>query len=808
MGEALALFDNPHLHLEARLEDGSYSIRSAGGQGPGIENCRALLRARSCGGKPIERLFGSGGVEAAESPLADLHGSGRRLTLSGRRAVGGLRLSLEFRLYPQRPFLFLRLKAANESRETLLLDSFALLEAERRFGGAVRLAPAAGRAPEAPSFFKAGWHDWVYSGLRRGVERDVRTLLKPWVGRMLFDPALPIGRGRGDFWSEGWSVLSQGRRAVVAGYLTLADQFGQIHAVCRPEGSSLALIAPWDGVPLAPGEERGSEWGYLEFVDLPHPEPLGAYAQAVAREARPRQPSAAPALGWTHWYQFFKQISEERFLAAVEEISRLTEELPFRTVQLDDGYQPAWGDWDGTNMRFPRGLEPLAARIRQKGLTPGLWLAPFVIQPGSRLQRAHPDWLLHDGRGRPVRSGFFYSFFGYALDSSRPEVQEHLRRLGETLRNWGFAFFKADFCYAGALPGARHEPRLTRAQALRRGLEALRAGIGEKAFLLGCGCPFGPAIGLVNAMRIGPDTAPSWHPELWNLPWTKPLLRGERSVASLRNNLRHALVHSALHRRWWWNDPDCLLVRDFDTRLNEEEIRSALSLIGLSGGLPICSDDLQRLPADRRRLIALLAPVLSPGGRALDLLEREMPELYQVPVRTEWASWQLLLVANWSDRPRERTAALERLGLPAERPLHVFDFWRRRYRLHTGPRLELGRLAPHASRLLRLSPAEPAQPVPSLVGDTLHISQGLEIAGWQAQERKLRITLRDLGRRAEGELWLHVPAAGGGNGAPSASCGDRPCPVRSVGAELYAVEVRASGAMQIVVRSADNRAAR
>jgi hypothetical protein len=195
---------------------------------------------------------------------------------------------------------------------------------------------------------------------------------------------------------------------------------------------------------------------------------------------------------------------------------------------------------------------------------------------------------------------------------------------------------------------------------------------------------------------------------------------------------------------------------------------------------------------------------LSPGGQALDLLEREMPELYQVPLRTDWAGWQLLLAGNWSDRPRERSLELERLGLPAERPLHVFDFWERTYFRHTGPRIELGRLAPHASRLLRLSPAEPAQPTACLVGDTLHITQGLEIANWEAAERSARITLHDLGRKVEGELWLHLPGAERAGRMPEATCGGKSCPVRRVGPEVYAVEVQAQGSAVVEVRTRDS----
>jgi len=733
------------------------AVRRAGSALPVIGAAGASLRAHPEGGASFEIPLGTGGLAVEEQPLADAQGRGRRVTLGSREARRALRLRLVLRLYDERPFLLLRLEASNEGREPVLLDGFTLLR------GSVCLEPEGGRAA-ARGFFKAGWHDWVFTGLRRAGQRDVRSLLKPWSGKMHFDPELPIGWRRGEFWGSGWGILVGERQAVVAGFATQADQFGRVHARCRPP--TLELSAAADGVPLASGQTLASEWGYLQLLDLPHPEPLAEYAEAVAREMRPRVPLRAPPLAWTHWYQYFQDISEESFLGSARAVAGLRGELPFGCVELDDGYQRAWGDWLECNAKFPRGLGFLAAEVRKRGLTPGLWLAPFVVQPGSRLQRGHPEWLLRDSRGRPVGSGFFYSFFGQALDSSHPAVLEHLQVLGESLRASGFGFIKADFCYAGALAGRRFDPRLTRAQALRAGLQALRRGLGEDTFLLGCGCPYGPAIGIVDAMRIGPDTAPSWHPELWSLPWTRPLIRGERSLPSLRNAVRHTLAHSSLHRRWWWNDPDCLLVRDFDTRLSVEEMHSALSLIGLSGGLVISSDELARLPPERRRWIALLAPILSPGGRALDLLEREMPELYDLPLSAPWGSWHVVLAANWQDRPRVKTLELERLGLSPQRPLYVFDFWNRTCRRHSGPRLELGCLAPHASRLLRLCPAD--GPELCLVGSSLHITQGLEILSLRAQAPgagglpglpgpRVQIELRDLGRPAEGELWFALP---------------------------------------------------
>jgi len=197
-----------------RRQDSLFSICGAEGGLPSIKNCRAGISVRSSSGRPITLRLGAADLELEEEPLADIHGSGRRITWRSRRPEASLRLKLEFRLYDERPFLLLRLTAANEGQETLRLEHFTLLETERRLGGAVWLAPEDGGSAVPPDFFKAGWHDWVYSGLRRGGQRDVRTLLKPWTGRMLFDPALPIGAGRGDFWSEGWSVLTRGGQAL------------------------------------------------------------------------------------------------------------------------------------------------------------------------------------------------------------------------------------------------------------------------------------------------------------------------------------------------------------------------------------------------------------------------------------------------------------------------------------------------------------------------------------------------------------------------------------------------------------------
>jgi alpha-galactosidase len=146
-------------------------------------------------------------------------------------------------------------------------------------------------------------------------------------------------------------------------------------------------------------------------------------------------------------------------------------------------------------------------------------------------------------------------------------------------------------------------------------------------------------------------------------------------MPSLRNAVRHTLNLSSLHQRWWWNDPDCLLVRDTDTHLTETEVQSAVTLVGLSGGLLVSSDDLRKVNPDRLRWISLLTPNLGLRGLPLDILESEVPEVYLVKLRGNGQDWLLVGVFNWNDRPTGCRLNFIRLGFRSGVALDVFDFW-------------------------------------------------------------------------------------------------------------------------------------
>lgn len=217
------------------------------------------------------------------------------------------------------------------------------------------------------------------------------------------------------------------------------------------------------------------------------------------------------------------------------------EGYPFEAFQIDDGWQRALGDWEA-NERFPRGMAYLAERIRARGLRPGLWLAPFLVTEESPLYRSHPEWILRDGEGRPIPAGFNWGTPLYALDAGNPEVVDWVAALVRRVRAWEYTYLKLDFLYAAALLGAEGEGRY------RRALEAVRQAAGE-AYLLLCGAPILPSLGIADGLRVGPDVAPYWDNEdrsFWLADPTGP---------GLRNALR-----TTLHRLWLMGnvhvDPD------------------------------------------------------------------------------------------------------------------------------------------------------------------------------------------------------------------------------------------------------------
>jgi alpha-galactosidase len=161
----------------------------------------------------------------------------------------------------------------------------------------------------------------------------------------------------------------------------------------------------------------------------------------------------------------------------------------------------------------------------------------------------HPDWLVRGDDGRPISAGHMWDQRLAVLDVTHPGAAEHLLGVFRAFTALGVSHFKLDYCYAGALPGRRHED-VDPITAYRRGLELVREAAGPQATIHGCGAPLLPSIGLVDIMRVSPDMAPTLHPRSGDI--SQPSQLGARLTGAARE---------FLHARWWANDPDCLIVR-------------------------------------------------------------------------------------------------------------------------------------------------------------------------------------------------------------------------------------------------------
>ncbi len=419
-----------------------------------------------------------------------------------------------------------------------------------------------------------------------------------------------------------------------------------------------------------------------------------------------------------------------------------------------------------------------------------MWISPFLIETGSRIAKDHPDWLAPKAEGVMSNVKLAWVRETRSLDVTRPEVADHIRRVIQTaVKKWKFPFLKLDYLYLPAVKGARlADPAVTRAQALRKALEQIRAAAGEQTFLLGCGCPLGSGIGIFDAMRIGPDVDSIWKPHLFHHTWAG---LGDPTLPSALNSVRNMLARAPLHKRWWWNDPDCLLARDAETRLTADERRSLAAAIALSGGMVLLSDDLAALsPAAVRMAQSIFPPVYRaadfPAGRG-----ESPPSTAVLPMQGALGKWWVIGVFNWADRPADRFLDLRELtGIPDE--LFVFSYWDEGILKTDAGRLRLAKLPAHGSVLLAVRPRGTGI---QYLGSNLHFTQGAEVAEWKASRGTLRAVLR-LGREADGAIWLALPedpVKTLWNGAPVR--------VECAGEGVWKIPVRISGKGVIEIRT-------
>lgn len=331
--------------------------------------------------------------------------------------------------------------------------------------------------------------------------------------------------------------------------------------------------------------EKDETYNILDvlFVKDKYDKAFDTYFDRLSITRRP----ASPVNGYTSWYNYYQDISEEKVLGALESFESGKTDV----FQIDDGYQVAVGDWLNIDKKkFPHGLKDTCQKIKNKQMTAGLWLAPFVCETVSDIYKYHKDWLVKDSNGRFVYCGSNWSGF-YALDIYNSEVRNYLKKVFDNYKDMGFSLFKLDFLYAACIVPNNGK---TRGEVMSDGMELLRQLVGDNA-ILACGVPIFSAFGMVEYSRIGPDVSLAFDDSF--------IMRfAHRERISTKYSILNTIYRHHLNNRAFLNDPDVFLLRDDIkmTRIQKENLYKANMLFG---SVYFTSDDIASYDIKKKEFI-------------------------------------------------------------------------------------------------------------------------------------------------------------------------------------------------------------
>lgn len=382
--------------------------------------------------------------------------------------------------------------------------------------GAVAATPAFEVVAEIPvrgdraHVYPEGWQSWSPTDWYPISGSQPRPQ-EPWQHAMRFRPG--VGLPQKGFQAEGILAVDPGNGSPVCGFV--ASSPDEVPSLRVRLVGEVAVVSSNGPVAELTGSSR---------ADV-----LTRIGEALATgTVRP-----APTV-WCSWYHYFGGVTEADIVENLHALERF--DLPSEVVQIDDGWQSAVGDWTSLSGRF-RDMRAVAARVAERGRRAGIWLAPFTAVASSELVRRHPDWVV----------GYAGECWGediFGLDLSHPDVLDHLGEVFTDLREDGYDYVKLDFLHSGAIPGRRHQD-MSALQAYRLGMTRIREALGPDVFVVGCGAPLLPSLGLVDGMRVSADT---FHEGAQD---GSAGLRGEAAC----------VARSWQHGRLWNNDGDAFVAR-------------------------------------------------------------------------------------------------------------------------------------------------------------------------------------------------------------------------------------------------------
>lgn len=427
-------------------------------------------------------------------------------------------------------------------------------------------SPVDGSSPTTETFFTASRVAILHGVTQGDVYRNGHNSWSPTGWRSLTDQPLrvanPVRRNTAD--DTRWDDPARHHSSWV---IALASESGTLLLGCLG-GDTPRLHADADVLSAWTETGKTGEWVLLEGQEQAV---FARYRQLLADRygVLDRDPGAV----WSSWYSYYETIAHSDLAEVVPQLPA----LGFDTVQIDDGWERLVGDWQ-PNDKFAGGMRDSVKLITDHGMRAGLWIAPFIALPGSEVVRRNPQMLLRGTDGELVQAGTNWGSHYYTFDFTRPDAQEFLvDTVSRAVHDWGFSYLKLDFINAATIAGVRSQD-VDREQAYRSAIETIRAAAGPDTFLLGSGAPVFSSLGVLDAVRTGPDVAPMWD----NYATDDP------SDATAHNS-----ASNAVSRLWMRGliglDPDVVYFRHRRNLLSEQQMQWLKDIATLSG-FPAISD--------------------------------------------------------------------------------------------------------------------------------------------------------------------------------------------------------------------------
>ena len=490
--------------------------------------------------------------------------------------------------------------------------------------------------------------------------------------------------------------------------------------------SEFAIFCEFDDVVIDPGASRDTHW-IVMFQANTETESLDRFVQLQAKHYNIDPLSHKRMNVFCSWYFYgslFNSSDLDENLAILKD-----RPIPVDAFIIDFGWMDAFGDWNVNKELWPDGMAGAADKIRDAGLIPGIWTAPFVLQPWSKMVKEHPELIAKTPEGEKATFGHVQGDC-YVLDTTHPFCKEYLDEYLNRLKSWGFTYHKMDFLRAITIGDLRfHDPRINRAQAYRLGLELIRETLGPDCYFQSCGGLMGSSnFGVADSIRLGADSLGDWEH-----------YSGNRAGGTL------VQIKQAMVRNYLCNlipgDPDSLMLRRreepfrqhkavkhnrlSDGKFTDDEAFTLVVRQYLCGGFTDITERLAELPEDRRALLRHMIPAFGPPAKIVDLANPNCPTLGLTDIEAKCeslGSWQTLSVSNWDDAAQTRKLTLAEAGVTGDGEYAVFEFVSQEFlgTFSTGDAIEL-EIPSHGTRVLRIAPFTGK---PLIVGTDLHLSGG------------------------------------------------------------------------------------